>query len=329
MNADELKGAMNRAATRADWVALVAAYFAAHDLVYGHGTDCAEDEAWWLVWQLSGQPADLAALPAATGVDFGAATGVDLGAATAPDPALADRVATLAARRARERIPLAYLLGSAWFAGLEFAVSPATLIPRSPFAELIETGFAPWVELADGDRVLEIGTGSGCIAIAAALHLPGLSVDATEIDPAALALARANLERHAGAERAGADRPLADRVRFIEADLYPREAARYRAIISNPPYVPTAEVAALPPEYGHEPAAALDGGADGLDTVRRILAGARERLTDDGVLIVEVGLAADALMAAYPRVPWTWIGFEHGGDGVFVLTADELRDGWG
>jgi ribosomal protein L3 glutamine methyltransferase len=335
MNADELESALNRAVARADWVALVARYFESHALCYGHGTDCAADEAWWLVWHLSGQPGDLAAPPADAAMRADAALPADAevpadgvlatdaevpaDGVLATDAALAHRVAALAARRAVERIPLAYLLGSAWFAGLEFCVSPTVLIPRSPFAELIEAGFTPWIELADGDRVLEIGTGSGCIAIATAVHRPGLEVDATEIDPAALAIARDNRARHAADER----------LCLTEADLYPRGRARYRVIMSNPPYVPTAEVLALPPEYGHEPATALDGGADGLDVVRRILDGAGDRLTDDGVLIVEVGLAADALMAAYPRVPWTWIEFEHGGDGVFVLTADELKDGWG
>lgn len=298
MNAEDLRTALTAAATGADQVEPLIRYFGAHALHYGHGTDCAEDEAFWLVWHLYGQPEDLTV--------------------TAADRALTDEVARIARQRVDERIPLGYLLGSAWFAGIEFAVSPASLVPRSPLAETIEQGFAPWLTPAAGDRVLEIGTGSGCIAIATALHNPGLVVAATEIDPDALALARENVQRYG----------LADRVRLFEADLFPGGSERYRVIISNPPYVPTAVVRALPPEYTHEPFAALDGGDDGLDVVRRILAGARERLTDDGVLIVEVGLAAEALMAAFPRVPWTWLGFERGGDGVFLLTADELDDVW-
>jgi len=216
-------------------------------------------------------------------------------------------------------VPLAYLLGSAWFAGLEFEVTRDVLIPRSPLAETVERRFAPWCRLDDGDRILEIGTGSGCIAIAAAVYHTGLRVDATDIDPGALALARRNAHRHA----------VADRVRFVEADLFPSDERRYSVIIANPPYVPTRDVAALPAEYRHEPAAALDGGTDGLDVVRRILAGAKARLAAGGVLIVEVGQSADALVAAYPRVPWTWLTFERGGEGVFLLTADELSDGWG
>ena len=298
MNTEELRTALTDAVTCADWVELVTRYFSAHGLHYGHGTDCSEDEAFWLVWQLHRQPDDLAAKVA--------------------DQALVDDVVQIAQQRVDERMPLGYLLGSAWFCSLELAVSPASLVPRSPLAETIEQGFAPWVTLADGDRVLEIGTGSGCIAIATAVHNRGLVVDATEIDLKALALARENVQRYA----------LTDRVQLLEADLFPGGTERYRVIISNPPYVPTAVVRALPPEYAHEPFAALDGGDDGLDVVRRILAGARERLTDDGVLIVEVGLAAEALMAAFPQVPWTWLEFERGGDGVFLLTADELDDVW-
>ena len=299
MKLNELQAALEASPSRERWVDSITDYFAAHDLFYGHGTDCAADEAFWLVWHTSGTPDDLAGLPT--------------------DPRLIEPLLELARRRVEERIPLAYLLGVAWFAGLEFSVNPGVLIPRSPLAELIEAGFRPWSELAAGDRVLEVGTGSGCIAVATAVHQAGVRVDATEIDSAALEMARANVSRHR----------VNDQVRLIEADLFPPDPTRYRVIISNPPYVPTVEIAALPPEYGHEPAAALDGGTDGLDVVRRLLEGARERLTDDGILIVEVGLAADALMAAYPRVPWTWIEFERGGDGVFLLTADELSNGWG
>jgi ribosomal protein L3 glutamine methyltransferase len=299
MDADALEAELIAADSRERWVEIVGAWFADRDLFYGHGTATPGDEAYWLVWQLSGAPGDLAGL--------------------APSPALARRVAGLARRRAEERVPLAYLLGVAWFAGLEFGVNRHVLIPRSPLAEVVEAGFAPWVTLAPGDRVLEVGTGSGCIAIAAAVHAPGILIDATEIDADALAVARANVARHG----------VGERVRLVKADLFPPVATRFRVIISNPPYVPTAELGRLPAEYAHEPVAALDGGPDGLAPVRRLLEGAGRRLTSDGVLIVEVGIAADALIAAYPRVPWTWIEFERGGEGVFVLTADELKDGWG
>lgn len=297
-NAKALEIALAAAPTRAVWVELISRYFNAHELHFGHGTECAEDEAFWLVWELSGNPEDLQAV--------------------AVDETAVAVVAEFARRRVEERIPMAYLLGSAWFANLPFEVTPAVLIPRSPLAELVERGLAPWLVAGEGDRWLEIGTGSGCIAIAAAHHNPSITIDATEIDPEALAIANRNRARLG----------VANRVRLIEADLFPPGNERFGAIISNPPYVPTAVVRALPPEYHHEPVAALDGGEDGLDIVRRLIDGARERLTPDGVLIVEVGLAADALMAAFPRVPWTWLEFERGGDGVFLLTAEELKHGW-
>lgn len=298
MTASELKARLTAADSRERWVDALAEFFCGHVLCFGHGTDRAEDEAYWLVWQLSGNPSDLGALP--------------------PDDALANRVVALAERRVAERQPLAYLLGTAWFAGIEFRVTPDVLIPRSPLAEVIEQGFEPWLKLAAGDRILDVGTGSGCIAIAAALHNPGVSVDATENSPAALAVARENVARHG----------IANRVRIIEADLFPPGSTRYRVIMSNPPYVPSAEVAVLPPEYRHEPDSALDGGIDGLDQVRRLLAGAGSRLTADGVLIVEVGATAAALEAACPQVPWTWLEFERGGDGVFLLSAEDLKHGW-
>lgn len=298
MELRDLNAALEGADSRLRWVELVTRYFTAHELCYGHGTDRAEDEAFWVVWQLSGTPDNLLDLP--------------------PDRPLIGRLVDLARRRVEERIPLAYLLGTAWFAGLDFDVSPDVLVPRSPLAELVERGFSPWCSLENGDRILEIGTGSGCIAIAAAVHHSEIVVDATEIEPTALALARANVERH----------DVGDRVHLMEADLFPGDDRRYRVIISNPPYVPTRDLATLPAEYGHEPAKALDGGADGLDAVRRILEGAGPRLTSDGLLIVEVGLSADTLVAAYPQVAWTWLEFERGGGGVFLLTSDDLNDGW-
>jgi ribosomal protein L3 glutamine methyltransferase len=276
------------------WVEHIAAYFASHALYYGHGTDNAADEAYWLVRAVQ---------------DWD-----DERWRERPDASLVPRILELARRRAEERRPLAYLLGEAWFAGLRFIVDEHVLIPRSPIAELIERCYAPWCELEPGDRVLDIGTGSGCLAIATALHCPGVQVEATEVSAAARRIASANIAALTGD----------DAVVLLDADLFPAGRTPYRLIVSNPPYVPCANLDDLPAEYAHEPAFALDGGPTGLDVVERILAAAAEHLQPGGVLIVEVGDSADAFVAAHPRLPVTWLEFERGGDGVLLTTREEL-----
>jgi ribosomal protein L3 glutamine methyltransferase len=267
---------------------------------FGHGTDNARDEAAALV---------LHALRLRT---------------LRPGPALyrrrvpaaaAARARALLTRRIRERIPAAYLTGVTTFAGLSFRVDPRVLVPRSPIAELIERGFAPWVEPKRVRRVLDLGTGSGCIAIATARALPGAYVDAVDISPAALAVAAANVRRH----RVGA------RVRLVRSDHFRALRGRsYDIIVSNPPYVGTRELAGLPHEYRHEPRLALAAGRAGLDSVRVILRDALRHLRPRGVLVVEVGNTERALRRAYPRLPFLWLAFERGGGGVFVLTREQL-----
>jgi ribosomal protein L3 glutamine methyltransferase len=279
-----------------EWIAALAEFFVAHDLAFGHGTDNASDEAFWLLRHLQGwREVDSRAPPAAE---------------------LLPRALALAERRVAERKPLAYLLNEAWFAGLSFYVDERVLVPRSPLAEVVERAFAPWAVLERGDRVLDIGTGSGCIAIAAAHYCTDVEVHATDVSGPALAVAASNVERHG----------LDQRVRLFEADLFPPGDERYRVIVSNPPYVPDGEIAGLPPEYRHEPVIGLASGADGYDHAGRIVRGAAQRLTDDGVLFLELGAGADAFAAAHPKLPLIALEFERGGDGVFVTTAAEIRE---
>jgi ribosomal protein L3 glutamine methyltransferase len=235
----------------------------------------------------------------------------------APEPELARRTAELAEKRAIERVPLAYLFGETWFAGLKFKVDKRVLIPRSPLAEVIEASFNPWCKVKEGDRILDIGTGSGCLAIAAAVHCPGTLVDATDVSAEALAVAAENVALH----------EVTDRVRLHHADLFPPADVQYRVIMSNPPYVPAGDVAALPAEYRYEPSVALDGGRTGLDIALRILRGAGPRLTRDGILLVEVGAGWEAFDALRPRKDVTWVELTRGGEGVFVVTAEDLESG--
>jgi ribosomal protein L3 glutamine methyltransferase len=289
-----LESELARATSYEQWVAVLTRYFSAHDLEYGHGTDNPADEAYWLVRHMQRWR--------------------DEPLSVAPEAGLALRAAELAEKRAIERIPLAYLCGETWFAGLRFKVDERVLIPRSPLAEVIEASFSPWCKVREGDRILDIGTGSGCLAIAAATYSPGTLVDATDVSTAALAVAAENIALHA----------VSDRVRLHHADLFPPADVQYRVIMSNPPYVPAAGVAALPAEYGYEPSVALDGGTTGLDVAERIIRGARRRLTRDGILLVEVGAEWEAFSARHPRLDVTWVELARGGEGVFVVTAEEL-----
>jgi ribosomal protein L3 glutamine methyltransferase len=267
---------------------------------FGHGTDNARDEAAALVLHAL-------KLPAAVGrASYRRRVG---GAAQ-------QAVQALLTRRIKERIPAAYLTGISFFAGLPFSVDARVLVPRSPLAELIERGFAPWTDPARIRSVLDLGTGSGCIAIATARALPRARVDAADISAAALEVARANVRRHR----------LQRRVRVVQSDHFRALAgSAYDIIVTNPPYVGARELKSLPAEYRHEPRVALAAGRSGLDSVRIILREAARHLRARGLLVVEVGNTERAVRRAFPRLPFVWLEFARGGGGVFLLTREQLQ----
>lgn len=270
------------------------------DLVYGHGTENAWDEAVNLI---------LTALHLPPDVDNNV---LDARITTQERKKLAEFVS----RRVDDRIPVPYLVKEAWFAGLNFFVDERVIIPRSPIAELIEEEFSPWIEEGSINSILDLCTGSGCIAISAAITFPNIIIDAVDISPQALEVAKINVERFG-----------LDNVNLIQSDLFSALSGRkYDLIISNPPYVSKSEYDTLPREYHHEPKGALLCADDGLEVVRKILQEAASYLTQTGILIVEVGFSQDLLENEFPTLPFTWLQFEKGGEGVFLLTAEELRE---
>ena len=218
-------------------------------------------------------------------------------------------------RRIDDRVPLAYLLGEAWFMGMPFHVDERVLVPRSPIGELIENGFQPWLGDKPVERILDLCTGSGCIGIGAATVFEDASVDLSDISPDALAVAESNIDLH----------ELRERVRTVQSDVFANISGQYDIIVSNPPYVDAEDLAGMPQEFHHEPALGLAAGNDGLDIAHRIIAGAAEHLTPGGLLVVEVGNSWVALDEAYPDLPFTWLDFSNGGDGVFAIAEQDLR----
>ncbi|GAB5449716.1 MAG: 50S ribosomal protein L3 N(5)-glutamine methyltransferase [Halioglobus sp.] len=268
---------------------------------FGHGTDNAWDEAVQMVLSVAQLPAD-------------AGDGV---LPQGFSPQMMDSLEALLRQRIGERLPLPYLLGRAWFAGLEFRCDERAIIPRSPIAELIEQGFQPWYAGPAPERVLDLCCGGGCIGLATAYHQPQSRVDLLDIDADALALAREN----------SAALGLTERCRLLQSNLFEAvEGERYDLILCNPPYVDAQDLAAMPAEYHAEPELALGSGADGLHLTRQILARAGEYLRPHGLLILEVGYSWPSLERAYPNVPFTWIEFARGGEGVFAMTRQEWQD---
>lgn len=286
--------------TLRDFMRWALSEFSRHQVFLGHGHAEAWDEASQLVLNAVDLPWDTN--PAVLD-----------GRLTQAEKA---RVVDFVSQRTLERKPLPYITGEAWFMGLPFNVDERVLIPRSPVAELIAAGFEPWLRPGPINRILDLCTGSGCIGIACAYAFEEAEVDLADISADALEVAQGNIARHA----------LEDRVRACQGDLFAAvEGETYDLIVSNPPYVDADDLASMPEEYGHEPALALGSGPDGLDITRRILQQAAQHLMPEGLLVVEVGNSEVHLMQSLPELPLVWVELEQGGNGIFVITAEELR----
>ncbi len=278
-------------------IRLAAASFEQAQLTYGHGTDNALDEAAWLIAHARG----LSPLDTPNYADT----------LSMPER---EAIEALLRQRIESRSPAAYLTGRAWFAGHEFVCDARALVPRSPFAEFIAQNFYGMLDHVFEPRLLDLCTGGGCIAIAAALARPDARVDASDLSCDALALARENVVLH----------QLEQRVSLLEGSLFEPIDKRYDLIMSNPPYVDAADIAAMPQEFRHEPAMGLGAGYDGLDIVAPMLAKAANYLTDTGWLVVEVGNSAAAVEQRWPELDITWLEFSSGGAGVFAVQRAAL-----
>ena len=264
---------------------------------FGHGTDNAWDEAAWLILHALGIPVDEEA-------------DLNLEVDTTQQSAIND----LLKQRIESRKPAAYLTGTAWFAGMPFHTAEGVIVPRSHIGGFLLENGRPWIKPGSVKRILDLCTGSGCIAVAAAMAFPEAGVDATDIDPLALALAEKNIKEY----------KMENRIQLIASDIYQNLSAVYDLILTNPPYVPAGEIAHFPAEYQHEPTAAFDGGPDGLDLVHIILNEASRFLAPDGHIVVEVGESWTTLEQAYPKVAFNWLETGVEDSGLFILNRQEL-----
>ncbi|HEX7972634.1 MAG TPA: 50S ribosomal protein L3 N(5)-glutamine methyltransferase [Thiobacillus sp.] len=283
-----------------DWLRFAVSRFNQAQLFFGHGSDNAYDEAAYLILHTLHLPLDRLEPFLDASLTHGES----------------EQVQAVIERRVRERLPAAYLTREAWLGEHRFYVDERVIVPRSFIAELLHEQLAPWVDDPQAiGSALDLCTGSGCLAILAALAFPHAAVDAADLSKDALEVAAKNV----------GDYGLAERIELVESDLFAALGERsYDLILSNPPYVNAESVAALPPEYQAEPALALGSGEDGLDATRQILAQAKDHLNPGGLLVVEIGHNRDALEAAYPTLPFTWLDTESGDQFVFMLRREDL-----
>lgn len=293
-NTDELK-------TITDFIRWGASRFVEAKLTYGHGLSSPLDESAYLVLRTLHLPVDTPDIYWQSSLTSGEITNIK----------------AVITRRVVEKIPAAYITKEGWFAGLQFYVDERVLVPRSPISEMVENQFSPWVDPDLVENVLDLCTGSGCIGIACAYAFPQAQVDLSDVSVDALEVAKININKHDASQR----------VTAIQSDIFNGLSGKsYDIIVSNPPYVDKEDMNDLSEEFHHEPELGLSSGNDGLDITRTILKQASQYLADNGILVLEVGNSQYALAEIFPQVPFQWIEFERGGDGVFSLTKEQLEE---
>jgi len=287
--------------TITDFIRWGASRFVEAKLTYGHGLSSPLDESAYLVLKTLHLPVDTPDVYWQSSLTSGEMTNVK----------------AVITRRVEEKIPAAYITKEGWFSGLQFYVDERVLVPRSPIAEMVENQFSPWVDPELVENVLDLCTGSGCIGIACAYAFPQAQVDLSDVSVDALEVANININQHDASQR----------VTAIQSDIFNGLSGKtYDIIVSNPPYVDKEDMDALSEEFHHEPELGLSSGNDGLDITRTILKQASQYLADNGILVLEVGNSQYALAEMFPLVPFQWIEFERGGDGVFILTKEQLDE---
>lgn len=290
----------NTLQTVGDWIRFCASEMGRQEVFFGHGTSSALEDARYLVLGALNLPWQTPEML--------------LNSQLSPNEK--SQLNELLKKRIEQRVPTAYLLGKAQFNGLEFYVSEDTLIPRSPISELINQHFEPWL-LEEPESILDLCCGSGCLGILAAFEFGQSLVDIADLSKEALVLAQKNIDRY----------ELNGQVTILQGDLFePCKGKTYDLIICNPPYVDLEDLTQMPAEYQHEPAMALGSGDDGLTLTHQILKQARQYLSPQGIVAVEVGNSGQALEEYYPDVPFSWVDFEQGGHGVFVISSFELEE---